>query len=331
MVIRGRGNRNYELTAQFLVTVFMSESALLPIAKKRPILKGRFGLQKRSMVKRITKQLVFAFFFFSVFWSASTLLSFAPWQYLSKISLPEQATCGDGIRDQGELDIDCGGPCAACVIKPEALKVTGLFVLPAEEGYYDILAIVSNPNTKEGAVEAPFSVFLKDGSGSVVSRYSGTTYVLPTQERYIVLHAIDAQGRAIATAELEFREEEIKWVELSEYRDADLAVNDLVFNYLGSGPEYAEVSGIAWNRSTFDYDTIEIVAVLFDDIGVFIGARSLEMRTLRGQEQRFFRVSWRKPFSREVERFTVVPYTNLLADANYLRRYGVPERFQELR
>ena len=44
---------------------------------------------------------------------------------LISISDDSNATCTDGIQNQGELDIDCGGPCTTC-ISPEATCSDGI-------------------------------------------------------------------------------------------------------------------------------------------------------------------------------------------------------------
>ena len=56
-------------------------------------------------------------------------------------------TCFDGKQNQGELGVDCSGPCQKICLA-EALPVRVLWVRPFKvaEGVYSGVAYVSNPN-----------------------------------------------------------------------------------------------------------------------------------------------------------------------------------------
>jgi hypothetical protein len=55
-------------------------------------------------------------------------------------------SCTDGIKNQGETDIDCGGPCTACAPASFTCKINGVTWV-ADSAYVDTLIIPPNLST----------------------------------------------------------------------------------------------------------------------------------------------------------------------------------------
>lgn len=61
-----------------------------------------------------------------------------------------QATCSDGVRNHGETDIDCGGPCQACPESGSPLVKTGVVAVVLVIGVGALIAMVAASSRKKG-------------------------------------------------------------------------------------------------------------------------------------------------------------------------------------
>ncbi len=64
---------------------------------------------------------------------------------ITAMSAPAPATCNDGIQNQGETGIDCGGPCAPCNVPPATAAPT-----PPNRAPADVISLFSDAYTSIG-------------------------------------------------------------------------------------------------------------------------------------------------------------------------------------
>ena len=91
--------------------------------------------------KRLTIIVIYIFLFLAIGTGGYFLFHAAP-------------TCMDGKQNQDETGIDCGGICAmACMetVIGEPIVIREVMVLPVENGVYDVVARIYNPNNTVGA------------------------------------------------------------------------------------------------------------------------------------------------------------------------------------
>lgn len=269
------------------------------------------------MSKRVMKQFGYGIFYL-LFWAGAAGLIW--WVAIR----PPSGTCVDAVQNHGEQGIDCGGPCEKmCSLAPQKVAIKSTTIFSAGSDFFDVLVLFSNPNTTQGAKALPYTLVMSDAGGAEVARRSDTTFVLPSQERRLVIQAIRTSEMAPEHATVEIDEPMIEWKEIRDSSDSGLVIEQPSLRFLAGTHEYAELTGVVENRSLFDYDAVEIVGVVFDGAGTAIAARQAELRTVRSQEKRAFRVSWQKPFEKEAARYEVYAYTNVLDNENFLRLFGV--------
>jgi len=88
---------------------------------------------------RLKKQIIYGLIIFLIFFLISFFI-------FLKIRGPVIATCFDGKKNQGEEEIDCGGPCLPCEIKyAEPLKIYPIKYLLYSNSI-DIVGLLENPN-----------------------------------------------------------------------------------------------------------------------------------------------------------------------------------------
>lgn len=277
------------------------------------------------MDRRVAKQLIIALVVMLLFVGAGFAV-FAVLVY-------EAPSCSDGVRNQNEVGVDCGGVCSSCIGLPQALRLRGeaVFVSGDRESA-DAAFRIENINPQWGATAVPYTVTLEDASGESVASASGTTFVLPFETRLVVEQAI-ALTRGGSPVRVRVDLDTPAWVEVpDEVRDDQLVVTDATFRRFAQGPDLAEARGVVRNDSSFTYDRIEVHVEVTDGTGAIVGLRRTEMRTLTPGERREFRVAWRVPLATKGEpRLEIVAATNVFQNENFVRLHGTTERFQELR
>jgi hypothetical protein len=244
-------------------------------------------------------------------------------------------SCSDGIRNQGEEGIDCGGPCPSCEIRTLAkIRVlqTVFFIHP-QEGTIDLGAELKNPNLSWGVRDFNYAFILRDANGAELSRLSGTSFILPGETRWIIrpggtkdfpLVRLPAGGK-VAKVEIEIAPINVhNWQKLRQFaKEASLVTKNLRYQIV-TPPRvgFAELKGEVENRSAFLVDQVEVNAVLRAADNTIVAIGQTMLRTLRPGETRAFTIAWYKPFPGEVTRVEAWSHANFLNDATFVKQFG---------
>lgn len=103
-------------------------------------------------------------------------------------------SCFDGIKNNGETGVDCGGPCQSCEIKTlSALEYNENASALLQQSNYFIYNRVTNMNDSWGAKEFSYTFYfltVTEDKGktkeNIVKKVEGKNYILPNQVKYIV-------------------------------------------------------------------------------------------------------------------------------------------------
>ena len=117
-------------------------------------------------------------------------------------------TCSDGRQNQGELGVDCSGPCQK-ICSSEAAKVSVLWVRPFKvaEGVVSAVAYISNPNPSFEAKRVPYTMRVYDGKNLLVAERRGRTDI-PAKASFPVFEGGIPSGKTeVKTAFFQFLDE----------------------------------------------------------------------------------------------------------------------------
>lgn len=262
-------------------------------------------------MSRFAKQLVFGFIYLIL------ILLIGYGIYYFRQSTP---SCVDGIQNQNEEGVDCGLVCGNSCKKILPIDVSSVQVFKVGRDDYDILAKVYNPNSDLGSSKVVFDLILVDKDSAELSRRNFEFYILPGQIKHIILTSVkstaEVQGAKIVI-------KDISWEKLSLFdpQMVSFIVRDKQF-------KQTEFGAIVRNESDFDFDTVDIGVILYDQNDNVIGLNKSNMNTLVSRTDRYFKVLWPIPIM-GVFKVDVEPGTNLLNNLNFIRRYGTQEKFQE--
>ena len=96
-----------------------------------------------------------------------------------------KTTCFDGVQNQNETDIDCGGDCVSCEVKDlEELNIIDKASFLKQNDKYYVYQKVLNSNSDWGVQQYKYSFIILGESKS--KEVKGSTYILPKQEKVIM-------------------------------------------------------------------------------------------------------------------------------------------------
>lgn len=206
---------------------------------------------------------------------------------------PPRATCFDAIQNQGEIGMDCGGPCGPCD-KPKDLVILSQEFIHTIENNFDLIAKIKNPNSDWGVESLSYNFGRQ-----------GKTYVLPQETKYIIEQKVEL----VEPSKIEFEVQNISWRKLKDFKNLDLIIKDQKQDLIDE--KYNRVSGILENKSNYALDKIEIVSVLFNAQQKIIAVNKTSLDAVKIGESRYFEISWPYQLSEPVSSFEVKAYTDV--------------------
>lgn len=223
------------------------------------------------MDRRPKKQLIYAASFF-----AFCAVLFSVFYFLFLKPAP---SCFDGIQNQGEEGVDCGGPCAkVCIpqnIKPLVLADRILILRPAA-GRISLLTQVSNPNYAYAARSFSYSFNLLDANGGVVQTFSGNSFIYAGEVKYVLIPNVALPSVQYVNVDFKISGED--WVPAGDFAgppklNTTGAQTDVLAGRIS-------VDGNITNVDTIPFSKVTIIAVFRGKLGEVAGASQTEVENL---------------------------------------------------
>lgn len=272
------------------------------------------------MSRRTIKQTIIAFIFISILVGLGFLIYF----YLIKPG----PTCFDGIKNQNEEEIDCGGVCLSCeLVYIRDIEVLSVKVLPIQGNFYDLVAEIKNPNQNYGSGHVPYKFELYDTQDNLITEYSGITYILPNQTKYLLKIKAES-NKPIKQVELSFGQ--VEWEKPESYQAPQLGVQHKEYRLLSDEePGFAQVRAVLVNKTGFDLDRVDIDILLFDSSNRLVAININEIRTFLADQERDFFATWFNAIDNQINSIEIEAETNIFDEDNYLSGERDRERFQD--
>jgi hypothetical protein len=170
-------------------------------------------------------------------------------------------TCSDGRQNQGEEDVDCGGPCMSC-------KVGDLSIIIKEKRYFDLSRIgkttfylqFENPTTEFWVKKFDYTLNVYNTLGVRVGSFSGTSSLAPGGKRPVAIVAANIDARDISRTDLGIMDPE--WAPLVEYHVDGISITDMKTQSISGNRIY--VSGVATNNVAATAKKLDITAIFKD-------------------------------------------------------------------
>lgn len=272
------------------------------------------------MNKRIIKQIIIALIFFLILFGVVFLV-----YYLNR----PQPNCFDGIKNQNEEEIDCGGLCQPCeLIHIKKIEVLSTEAILNQNNFYDVFAQIKNSNQNYGSGQVAYEFKLYDLQNNLVVQRAGSTFILPGQTKYLIQTKIESD-KQISNVKLSFNFAE--WEKMMDYQVPEFIIKQKEYRLLdGEDSGIGQAKGVLINANDFDFERIDIDVLLFNSSYQLVGINSTIIRTLLAGEEREFVASWFNKIDDQVAFVEMEAETNIFDPSNYLpAKRGEAEEFQE--
>lgn len=194
-------------------------------------------------------------------------------------------SCSDGILNQNEENIDCGGYCISCATaRTEPLRAGSVQVFGTERGRTVLLGSVTNPNSAYAADEVSYAFVIKGRNGRADEVTPRKTARVRGAERIFLFESeITMQFSDIKSADIVFYG--TMWRSAAEVLPTALSVSNVA---LAGDTGGVSVRGTVKNESPFAVNNVRIIAVLFDRSGNALFASQTAMDMVAGNSEQEF-------------------------------------------
>ncbi len=169
-------------------------------------------------------------------------------------------TCFDGVQNQDEHGVDCGGVCTLqCKSETRAPVVLWGRSFKVGPQLYTAAAYVQNPNVGAGARNVGYTFQLFDDKNILIVEQQGRVDIPPVLTVPVILPNINTGNRAAAKTIFSFTTEP-SWQKVSGLPELRIGNQNL-------SADASLLSATIQNNSPFDAKGVTVEAVLFDGSG----------------------------------------------------------------
>lgn len=213
-------------------------------------------------------------------------------------------SCFDGVQNQGEKGVDCGGPCESCLKLLPAPSVLWTRFFKTGEGVYEVAALVENKHVSAGSDSAIYRLKLYNKENILIALRQGRIFINP-DERFIILETDILTAERVPTrAVLEFID--LDWQRV-EYKSPNIVVASKKISSTGG---ITRLEAVLRNDSLFPIENIEVAAVLLDEQDNVYAVSKTKIDAIFAESAATASFTWGKIFSKEPSRVEIYTRTH---------------------
>jgi hypothetical protein len=214
----------------------------------------------------------------------------------------EAPTCFDNKKNQTEQGVDCGGPCTLlCRSQYVPLTVLWSRFSKVDDGVYNVLAYIENPNINAEANNLDYVFKLYDKDGILLRERFGRTFV-PANKIMAVFEAELSTGKQIPQRVEFFFPSQAVWLKQDNISNG-LSVSQSVISREDTAPR---LSAVVSNKTINQIKNIEAVAIVYNDKGNTIAFSRTIIDVIDGKGSKDINFNWPKPFPETYARTEIV-------------------------
>lgn len=243
--------------------------------------------------------------------------------------LQDKPTCYDGIKNQLEEGIDCGGPCAPCEeeISVVDLKVNNIEWVDTARDNFDTVVTIENPNSLFGASMVKFKLKYLDENRRIIKETRWLEdFILPEEEKYLLAQEVEVP-ESFSKVEVEFGD--VIWKKFTTKQQKprlEVILAEFSNSFQQDLSGFYRVRGTLVNDSALDCQSIKIKVILRDESGQLLSTNSQVLNTVHSKEKRDFDIPFPSDYNMDkVKKVEIKPETNIFDSENHIRFYGISE------
>lgn len=216
-------------------------------------------------------------------------------------------SCSDGVQNQSEVGVDCGGPCALlCTSQTVAPTVRFARAVQNETGRVDFIAYVDNPNASSGTFAATYDLDLYDNTQTEIAVKTGTMELAPNSTTPLFIPGITTGDRTVSQTFLTFREP----IPFQNYSDRR-ALPTIAPPVAGGTDAAPRVTVSVGNPGATPLTTVKLIVTVFDVQGTAIAASQTVIPFIAANGRATGTFTWNKAFSTPAAKIEVIPVVPL--------------------
>jgi len=220
-------------------------------------------------------------------------------------TLYKTPTCTDGVQNQNELGIDCGGPCVyLCSSQEQPPTVLFTEVLQNIVGRTDVVAMVENKNTNAAAKHVPYRITLYGVNQTFIQEVDGTLDLPPGTTVPVYVPNIASGKQKVTQAFLDVDASAPRWFIMFSDSRAVPTVSNTMKNGTASEPR---IDALLTNPGATSMANVQAIVLVYDARKNIIAASQTIVPTIPGQGQAVATFTWNSAFSRTPALIEVVP------------------------
>lgn len=204
-------------------------------------------------------------------------------------------TCQDKIQNQDEQGIDCGGICnLMCIADTKPLIPLWTRPVHIVGDVYSVVSYIENQNIGNGVKKIPYEIRMYDERNILVAQpIRGETFIGPNDRTAIFETSIKTGNRVPKTAFLKFLEAPQFIRTPSIFNEQNIVISNDVLTDIDTVPK---LSAVVKNATLETFNTIPVVALIYDVNGNVIGASQTFIDELNPEESTNVYFTWPEPF-----------------------------------
>jgi len=254
------------------------------------------------MNKRLVKQIIYGSGYLAIF-SSIVFIIYLFW-------FKPAPTCFDNKQNQGELGVDCGGPCPPCEIKTlSPLESLWIKYFPADDQTI-IVAEIRNVNQNWGADYFNYTIDIYGEAMTKIKSLTKNSFIYSGDIKYI-FEPIETNFSDIKDVKISFSD--INWKPAQEFSKPITQTRGVKTESATQDGKNVMISGIVTNNNAFDLSKIRIIGFLFNQNDIQISASKTELENIKAFEEKSFKINFPKNISLIVTP-TTTPLYNFTRD-----------------
>ena len=220
-------------------------------------------------------------------------------------ALYKTPSCTDGIHNQDEAGIDCGGSCNyLCVADVQPPTVLFTKALQNSSGRVDVVAVIENKNKNAAAKNVPYRITLYGSDQTIIQEANGIIDLPPSTRVPVYIPGITSVGREIANVFLDIAASAPQWFSVS----GDSRIVPIVLNTkIGGTPDAPRIEAVLANSSATTLSNIPVIVLVLNAKKDVIAASKTIVPAISVQGQATALFTWNEAFDEEIVSIEAMP------------------------
>lgn len=233
-------------------------------------------------MSRIIKQLIYGVFYSAILGGIAYGI-----YYLSVGLAP---SCFDNRLNQGETEIDCGGPCVSCELKNLKPLLTSVEVFGID-GSTNVVIYLANPNLNYGAESFGYTLNFYNQSREKIFSLTKESFIYAAEAQKVLVEPNLRLDFSAISGKPELVLENFKWKPVAEFQEPKVQTRQVRSE---ASDRLITVSGLLANRESFDLSRVVVSAVVYrklnENQNELVGISKTILQSLQSFEERSFKI-----------------------------------------